>query len=148
MLVHLISVNVSKCYRNTSYQIYNKITGITTYFADYHFHRNAGKPLIISQNGASGDYPGCSDIAYDKAVSDGADVIECPIQLTKDGIPLCMSSYDILYGTAIRGSMNYQTPAVNKVVRTNVPGLYTFNFTWDEIISNFKRKYLYLFFYY
>nr|CAB3447075.1 unnamed protein product [Digitaria exilis] len=38
------------------------------------------KPLVISHNGASGDYPDCTDQAYEKAVADGADVIDCPVQ--------------------------------------------------------------------
>ena len=43
-----------------------------------------GKPLIISHNGASGDYPGCTDIAYQAAIRDGADYIDCSVQITKD----------------------------------------------------------------
>lgn len=39
------------------------------------------KPLIISHNGASGDYPDCTDLAYRKAVADGADVIDCTVQV-------------------------------------------------------------------
>ncbi|OEL36529.1 Glycerophosphodiester phosphodiesterase GDPDL7 [Dichanthelium oligosanthes] len=42
-----------------------------------------GKPLIISHNGASGDYPGCTDLAYQKAVDDGADVIDCRCPIDK-----------------------------------------------------------------
>lgn len=41
----------------------------------------AGKPLIISHNGASGDYPDCTDLGYQKAVDDGADVIDCTVQV-------------------------------------------------------------------
>nr|XP_029118533.1 glycerophosphodiester phosphodiesterase GDPDL4 isoform X2 [Elaeis guineensis] len=57
------------------------------------------RPLIISHNGASGDYPDCTDLAYQKAVKDGADVIDCPVQVTKDGILICMSSIDLLSDT-------------------------------------------------
>ncbi|KAL2929946.1 Glycerophosphodiester phosphodiesterase GDPDL7, partial [Bienertia sinuspersici] len=46
----------------------------------------SGHPLIISHNGASGDYTGCTDLAYDKAVRDGADIIDCSVQMSKDGL--------------------------------------------------------------
>ncbi|RLM73674.1 hypothetical protein C2845_PM15G11500 [Panicum miliaceum] len=51
-----------------------------------------GKPLIISHNGVSVDCPDCTDLAYQKAVDDGADVIDCPVQLTKEGITISLSS--------------------------------------------------------
>nr|GEZ71372.1 glycerophosphodiester phosphodiesterase GDPDL3-like [Tanacetum cinerariifolium] len=35
------------------------------------------KPLIISYEGASGDYHGCTDLAYQKHVSGGVDIIDC-----------------------------------------------------------------------
>ncbi|KAF2303797.1 hypothetical protein GH714_023472 [Hevea brasiliensis] len=54
------------------------------------------KVLVISKNGASGDYPGCTDKAYQKAISDGADVIDCPVQMSKDGIPFCLGSINLI----------------------------------------------------
>lgn len=36
-----------------------------------------GKPLIITHNGASGIYAGCTDLAYQKAIEDGADFLDC-----------------------------------------------------------------------
>ncbi|KAK3122091.1 hypothetical protein QOZ80_8BG0665010 [Eleusine coracana subsp. coracana] len=41
---------------------------------------NHENPLVISHNGASGDFPDCTDLAYRNAINDGADVIDCPIQ--------------------------------------------------------------------
>ncbi|NP_001170117.1 Glycerophosphodiester phosphodiesterase GDPDL3 [Zea mays] len=55
-----------------------------------------GKPLVISHNGASGDCPDCTDLAYHSAVDDGADVIDCPVQVTSDGVLMCMSSINLL----------------------------------------------------
>ncbi|KAL0285417.1 UNVERIFIED_CONTAM: Glycerophosphodiester phosphodiesterase GDPDL7 [Sesamum angustifolium] len=52
--------------------------------------------LIISHNGASGDYPGSSDVAYQKAIDDGADLIDCSVQLSKDGIAFCSDRPDLL----------------------------------------------------
>ncbi|TVU29495.1 hypothetical protein EJB05_21061 [Eragrostis curvula] len=95
------------------------------------------KPLVISHNGASGDYPDCTDEAYKKAVADGADVIDCPVQVTKDGIPVCMGSIDLMDGTTVATSP-FATPAVTITDLKDVPGVFTFNLTWDDIKKNLK----------
>lgn len=98
-----------------------------------------GKPLIISHNGASGDYPGCTDLAYQKAVDDGADVIDCPVQVTKDGIPVCMGSINLMDGTNVAKSSFASQIAVMKNIQS-VLGVFTFNLTWDEIVKNLQPK--------
>ncbi|THU57449.1 hypothetical protein C4D60_Mb03t03650 [Musa balbisiana] len=91
-----------------------------------------GKPLIISNNGASGDYPDCTDLAYAKAVDDGADVIDCPVQVTQDGILICMSSVDLIEDTTVTKSpYNSRLSVIPKLKRT--AGIFTFNLTWNEI---------------
>ena len=98
--------------------------------------------LVITKNGASGDYPGCTDLAYDKAIKDGADVIDCSVQMSSDGIPFCSRSIDLSNSTMIS-----QTPYVQR--STHVPeinsngGIYTFSLTWAEIRS-LTRKFLLL----
>jgi glycerophosphoryl diester phosphodiesterase len=109
---------------------------LTTTLKNYH----AGKPLIISHNGASGDYPGCTDLAYQKAVDDGADVIDCPVQVTKDGIPVCMGSINLMDGTNVAKSSFASQIAVMKNIQS-VLGVFTFNLTWDEIVKNLQRKF-------
>ncbi|CAG7884460.1 unnamed protein product [Brassica rapa] len=114
-----------------------------------HMGRNATKKvdfLVISKNGASGDYPGCTDLAYAKAIKDGTDVIDCSVQMSSDGTPFCSSSIDLGNTTMVA-----QTPLRNR--STNVPeisslgGIYTFSLTWPEIqtltpaISNPYRTY-------
>uniref|UniRef100_A0ACD5V5Q7 Uncharacterized protein n=1 Tax=Avena sativa TaxID=4498 RepID=A0ACD5V5Q7_AVESA len=98
-----------------------------------------GKPLIISHNGASGDYPGCTDLAYQKAVDDGADVIDCPVQVTKDGIPICMGSINLMDGTTVGKSSFASQTAVIKDIES-VVGVFTFNLTWDEMVNSLKPK--------
>ncbi|CAD6263397.1 unnamed protein product [Miscanthus lutarioriparius] len=98
-----------------------------------------GKPLIISHNGASGDYPGCTDLAYQKAVDDGADVIDCPVQVTKDGIPICMSSIDLMTDTTVARSQFISQTATIKDIQI-APGVFSFNLTWDDIVKNLKPK--------
>ncbi|XP_015163065.1 glycerophosphodiester phosphodiesterase GDPDL3-like [Solanum tuberosum] len=92
------------------------------------------KLLIITFEGASGDYLGCTDMAYIKAVSDGADVLDCPVQMTKDGLPFCLGSINLVDKTTF-----LQSPFSN--LSNTVPGLnitieiFTYNFNWDEIQS-------------
>ncbi|CAF2327889.1 hypothetical protein BRARA_J00984 [Brassica rapa] len=88
--------------------------------------------LVISKNGASGDYPGCTDLAYSKAIKDGADIIDCSVQMSLDGIPFCLNSVDLGESTNI-----VQSPFRNR--SSTVPeiaplgGLYSFSLTWSEI---------------
>ncbi|CAF1761493.1 hypothetical protein Bca4012_044819 [Brassica carinata] len=88
--------------------------------------------LVISKNGASGDYPGCTDLAYSKAIKDGADIIDCSVQMSLDGIPFCLNSADLGESTNI-----VQSPFRNR--SSTVPeiaplgGLYSFSLTWSEI---------------
>ncbi|XP_034678064.1 glycerophosphodiester phosphodiesterase GDPDL4 isoform X2 [Vitis riparia] len=102
-----------------------------------HIGKNASgqeKPLIISYNGASGDYPSCTDLAYTKAISDGVDVLDCNVQMTKDGTPICLSSINLMDSTKVA-----QTPFSN--LTTTIPevqkgsGIFTFNLTWEDISS-------------
>ncbi|KAH0919562.1 hypothetical protein HID58_027222 [Brassica napus] len=85
-------------------------------------------------------------MAYDKAIKDGADVIDCSVQMSCDGKPFCSSSIDLLNITNIA-----QTPFAQR--SRHVPeissndGIYTFSLTWSEIqtlkpaISNPYRVY-------
>ncbi|CAN7086915.1 unnamed protein product [Brassica oleracea var. botrytis] len=85
-------------------------------------------------------------MAYDKAIKDGADVIDCSVQMSSDGKPFCSSSIDLSDITNIA-----QTPFAQR--STHVPeissndGIYTFSLTWSEIqtlkpaISNPYRVY-------
>lgn len=88
--------------------------------------------LVISKYGASGDYPACTDLAYKKAKSDGADVLDCPVQMSKDGIPFCLNSIDLMESTTVAES-NFRN------LTTTIPeikygsGIYTFSLTWNEI---------------
>ncbi|KAF8080192.1 hypothetical protein N665_0966s0005 [Sinapis alba] len=100
-----------------------------------HIGRNTTKQvdfLVISKYGASGEYPGCTNLAYDKAIKDGADVIDCSVQMSREGKPFCSNSIDLEKST-----MAAQTPLRNR--STIIPeissdaGIYTFSLTWAEI---------------
>uniref|UniRef100_J3MU80 glycerophosphodiester phosphodiesterase n=2 Tax=Oryza brachyantha TaxID=4533 RepID=J3MU80_ORYBR len=99
-----------------------------------------GNPLIISHNGASGDYPDCTDLAYQKAVDDGADVIDCTIQMTSDGVPICMSSINLFDTTNVQRTIFSSRASIIREIQTT-PGIFTFNLTWAEISnSDLKPK--------
>ncbi|GMJ10380.1 SHV3-like 1, Glycerophosphodiester phosphodiesterase (GDPD) like 4, glycerophosphodiesterase-like 1 [Hibiscus trionum] len=100
-----------------------------------HLGKNATKQvdlLVISNNGASGDYPGCTNMAYTKAIQDGVDVLDCPIQMTKDGTPICLGTVNLIDSTTVT-----QSPFTN--LTTTIPeimqgsGIFTFNLSWSEI---------------
>ncbi|XP_076958080.1 glycerophosphodiester phosphodiesterase GDPDL3-like [Bidens hawaiensis] len=94
-------------------------------------NKTQAKPLIISYEGASGDLPGCTDAAYQKAVTDGADIIDCPVQITSDGIPICLGSINLLDRTSVAksGFINLTT----KDSELGGDGIFTFSLTWDQI---------------
>ncbi|RWW53402.1 hypothetical protein BHE74_00040106 [Ensete ventricosum] len=84
-----------------------------------------------------GDYADCTDLAYQKAVDDGADVIDCPVQVTRDGILICMSSIDLIDDTTVTKSpFSSQVSVVPQIKKT--AGIFTFNLTLDEIQKNLK----------
>ncbi|XP_059277888.1 glycerophosphodiester phosphodiesterase GDPDL4-like [Lycium ferocissimum] len=121
-------------YRDTHHYSYN-LCNIADCFT--HLDKNdklQAKLLIITSEGASGDYPGCTNLAYTKAASDGADVLDCPVQMAKDGIPFCLGSINLIDKTSVS-----QSPFSN--IASTVPelnitnGIVTFNLTWDEIKS-------------
>ncbi|KAM5586930.1 glycerophosphodiester phosphodiesterase GDPDL3-like [Rosa sericea] len=99
-----------------------------------HLRQNASvqdKPLVISKNGASGDYPDCTDLAYMKALEDGVDVLDCPVQMSKDGIPFCSSSINLIHTTTVaQTSFQNFTMVVPEIQADN--GIYTFSLTWDQ----------------
>ncbi|GKV43798.1 hypothetical protein SLEP1_g51051 [Rubroshorea leprosula] len=100
-----------------------------------HLGRNASKQadlLIITKNGASGDYPGCTDLAYSKAIVDGADVIDCPVQMTKDGIPICLQSINLFDSTnVVQSSFSNLATTIPEIQAGT--GIFTFTLTWSEI---------------
>lgn len=93
--------------------------------------------LIISSNGANGDYPGATDLAYQKAVEDGVDIIDCSVQMTKDGVALCLPSIDLMPSTTAAGPFMSRAAKIDPI--QSAMGIFSFDLTWEEIQS-LKRK--------
>ncbi|KAJ1436931.1 PLC-like phosphodiesterase, TIM beta/alpha-barrel domain superfamily [Sesbania bispinosa] len=100
-------------------------------FAQNNTQPKKGQTLIISNNGASGVYSGSTDLAYQQAIDDGADIIDCSIQMTKDGIAFCLNNADLMANT------NAMTKFMSR--SSNIPelqpksGIFSFDLTWNEI---------------
>ncbi|XVE97491.1 hypothetical protein REPUB_Repub03eG0024300 [Reevesia pubescens] len=90
-----------------------------------------GKALIITHNGASGMYPGCTDLAYEQAVNDGADIIDCSVQMSKDGVAFCLDSADLTGDTTAMPTFMARSSSVPEVQKEN--GVFSFDLTWSEI---------------
>jgi glycerophosphoryl diester phosphodiesterase len=50
----------------------------------------AGHPFVVAHRGASVDYPEHTLAAYDLALKEGADGVECDVRLTSDGHLVCV----------------------------------------------------------
>ncbi|KAG6481962.1 glycerophosphodiester phosphodiesterase GDPDL7-like [Zingiber officinale] len=94
---------------------------------------NKGRPLIITHNGASGVYAGSTDLAYQQAVADGADIIDCSVQMSKDGVAFCLESPDLMgHSTAVQTFMSLAT-TVPEIQSNN--GIFSFDLSWSDILS-------------
>ncbi|KAM3744095.1 hypothetical protein ACB098_06G026200 [Castanea mollissima] len=100
-----------------------------------HLGQNASaqaKALVISKYGASGDYPGCTDLAYMKAIDDHVDILDCPVQLAKDGTPFCLSSINLIDSTTVAQSIfSNLTKSIPEIKSGS--GIFTFSLTWSQI---------------
>lgn len=48
------------------------------------------RPGIVAHRGASGEYPELTMVAYEQALEQGAEGLECDIRLTADGLLVCL----------------------------------------------------------
>lgn len=98
----------------------------------------AANITIISKDGASGDFSGGTDLAYEKAIRDGVDFIDCNVQMSKDKIPFCMSSIDLMNSTnVIYTSFKNLSSTVSEIQQGS--SIFTFSLTMSEI-QTLKRK--------
>ncbi|RAL41629.1 hypothetical protein DM860_018259 [Cuscuta australis] len=88
---------------------------------------------IISFDGASGSYPGCTDIAYTSAVSDGVDIIDCNVQMSFDGKAFCLGSVNLIGVTTAVQVFNNLSRSIPEL--KTVEAIHSFDLTWREIQS-------------
>ncbi|CAN6479087.1 unnamed protein product [Victoria cruziana] len=92
----------------------------------------SGRPLIISNDGSSGIYPSSTDMAYQQALTDGANVIDCSVQITKDGLPICLPSADLSISTTVTQT-NFSSLLTTIKEVQSASGIFTFNLTLSDI---------------
>ncbi|KAL5698870.1 hypothetical protein ACHQM5_029850 [Ranunculus cassubicifolius] len=90
-------------------------------------------PLIISKNGASSIYPPSTNLAYEQAVEDGADIIDCAVQLSKDGVAFCMPEPDLISSTSAQTTFMPRAALIPEIQKDN--GIFSFDLTASEIQS-------------
>ncbi|KAG6673477.1 hypothetical protein I3842_16G114300 [Carya illinoinensis] len=90
-----------------------------------------GKALIITKDGASGIYPGSTDLAYQQAVDDGADIIDCSVQMSKDGVAFCLDTADLVGDTTAMTTFMSRSTTVPEIQPK--AGVFSFDLTWSEI---------------
>ncbi|KAL6888393.1 hypothetical protein ACP4OV_009419 [Aristida adscensionis] len=91
----------------------------------------AMRPQIITNNGASGVFAGSTDLAYQEAIKDGADVIDCAVQMSKDGTAFCMPSPDLTAGSTAAATFMSKSSTVKEI--QNKSGIFSFDLSWSEI---------------
>lgn len=97
------------------------------------------RPLVIAHRGASGERPEHTAIAYELAIEQGADFIECDICLTKDLIPFCShdcslnASTDISVRNNLKDRVSFHDMDLGEPEFTNSSDYYSIDFTWDEL---------------
>ncbi|CAI0427420.1 unnamed protein product [Linum tenue] len=90
-----------------------------------------GQPLIITRGGAYGVYAPSTDLAYKRAVDDGADVIDCSVQMSQDGVAFCMISPDLTASTTAATIFVDRITDVKEIQEES--GIFSFALSWDEI---------------
>lgn len=106
----------------------------------FHLAHASAKPLVISKYGASGDYPGCTDLAYRKAIEDGVDVLDCPVQMSKDGTPFCLSSINLIDSTNVAQTAFSNLTTGIPEIKTGT-GIFTFSMAWNDIKTKLRGKF-------
>ena len=93
--------------------------------------------MVISRDGASGVYPGCTDLAYQQAINDGADIIDCSVQMTKDGVAFCSDTADLMVSTTAMSQFMSKSSKAPEIQSES--GIFSFDLTWSEI-QTLKRN--------
>ena len=79
-------------------------------------------------------------MAYSKAISDGADVIDCPVQMSQDGVPFCLGSINLMNNTQI-GQTQFRTLVQNVNELQPSQGIFSFSVNWADI-QGLTRKWV------
>ncbi|XP_011033465.1 PREDICTED: glycerophosphodiester phosphodiesterase GDPDL6-like [Populus euphratica] len=90
-----------------------------------------GQALIITHNGASGVYAGSTDLAYQQGLEDGADIIDCSVQMSKDGVAFCLDSVDVTRDTTAAATFMSLSTTIPEIQQSS--GIFSFDLSWSDI---------------
>ncbi|KAJ6330721.1 hypothetical protein OIU76_009341 [Salix suchowensis] len=90
-----------------------------------------GQALIITHNGASGVNAGSTDLAYQQALEDGADIIDCSVQMSKDGVAFCLDSVDVTGDTTAAAAFMSLSTTIPEIQQP--AGIFSFDLLWSDI---------------
>lgn len=105
----------------------------------------SSRPLVIAHRGASGVLPEHTVEAYRRAVSDGADVIECDVTLSRDLVPVCLhdealsETTDVAERSEFSGRIRSITVSVHGR-QVTLRDWFAFDFTVAELKTLRKRQ--------
>ncbi|KAL5099753.1 hypothetical protein RYX36_004080, partial [Vicia faba] len=74
-----------------------------------------------------------TNLAYQQAIDDEADIIDCSVQMTKDGISFCSNTTDLMADTTAMTKFMSRTSNVPEIQPNS--GIFSFDLTWNEIQS-------------
>jgi glycerophosphoryl diester phosphodiesterase len=92
------------------------------------------KPLLVAHRGASGYAPEHTLASYQLAIEQGADFVEQDLQITKDGVLICLHDADLARTTNIKDIFP-ERATMRDITGQGTPrkGWYTVDFTLAEI---------------
>lgn len=70
-------------------------------------------------------------------MDDGADIIDCSVQMSKDGVAFCLNSADLMGDTTAMTAFISRSTTVPEIQQKS--GIFSFDLTWSEI-QGLKRK--------
>jgi glycerophosphoryl diester phosphodiesterase len=91
-------------------------------------------PLIIAHRGASGERPEHTRMAYERAIEQGADVIEPDLVMSRDGVLVVRHENEIGGTTDVADHPEFAARLATKTIDgQSVTGWFTEDFTWAEL---------------
>lgn len=108
------------------------------------------RPLILGHRGASGSYPEHTSLGYEKGAQEGADVIECDVEVTKDLQLVCsheswirevcdVGSHPEFYDRRNTYTIDDDDPNFDWNDKGEITDYFTFDLTLQEL-QTLKRK--------
>lgn len=107
------------------------------------------RPLIVAHRGASGMFPEHTSIAYEKAVEQGADIVECDVTITKDLALICShepwisevsNAEENFADRTFTYDMDDGDPDIDWNDKGNVTDIYAIDLTLGEIRTLLRKQ--------